>query len=85
MSWRTVAAVMIVLFTALAMWATLADPMVQIGNSFQDVADGETYDIDGRIDGLISHWFDMFLILTFGVMAWGGWRVLRKELTRDQL
>jgi TRAP-type C4-dicarboxylate transport system permease small subunit len=82
MSWRTIAAVLIVVFSMLAIWGTLADPLVQISNAFIDLETSGQFNTDAKISRLTQSVFNMILIGVFGVMAWGIWRVVRRELTR---
>lgn len=84
MAWRTVATVVIVVFVAVLTWTVLADPLVETGEDFKglDPKDGDQIDPSTRIDEMIGGFFDMFLILVFGVMGWGLWRIFRKEITR---
>lgn len=85
MSWRTAATALIVVFVMLLVWATLADPLVQIGNAFQGVETSGQFNTEQKIDTNIQAWFNMLLLAVFGVMGWAFWRVVRRELTRGQL
>jgi len=82
MSWRTIAAVLIVVFSMLAIWATMADPLVQIANAFIDLETSGQFNTDSKINRMVQSFFNMILVGVFGVMAWGIWRVVRRELTR---
>lgn len=84
MAWRTMATVLIVIFAATMTWIVVADPLVEVGDHFKDLDpnDDDQIDPSGQIDSHISAFFNMFLILIFGVMGWGAWRVLRNEITR---
>lgn len=82
MGWRTVAAVMIVVFSMLVVWATMADPLVQISNAFIDIETSGQLNTDSKINGLVATFFDTILVAVFGILAWGLWRVIRRELTR---
>lgn len=84
MSWKTAATVITVIFMLVSIWTLAADPLISIGNSFQDTGDNsnEHFDGDSIIDENIGAWFDMILVGVFGLMAWAGYRVLRRELTR---
>lgn len=85
MSWRTIATVMIVLFATMILWTVSVDPLRQVGDSFKEIDDGQgDFDIPGQIDGKLRGYENMFLILAFGVMTWGLWRILRRELTRSR-
>lgn len=86
MSWRTAATVLIVVFVIAVVQSVLAGPFVQVTNDLE--ATGDYSDLDGVdgyngndvITGLIDDWFNMGLIAMFGVMAWGVWAVVRREL-----
>jgi TRAP-type C4-dicarboxylate transport system permease small subunit len=82
MSWRTVAAVVIAVFSLTIIWVTLGDPLIQIANSFKDIGTSGQFNYDSKIDGLVGTWFNTILVAVFGLMAWGAWRLLRRELTR---
>lgn len=82
MGWRTVAAVMIVVFSILAVWATMADPLVQISNAFIEIETSGQLNTDSKINTLVGSVFNMILVGVFGILAWGFWRVIRRELTR---
>lgn len=84
-SWRVAATVIIVVFTATIAWTTLSDPLVQTGNAFQSISTSGQLATDTKISGMINGFFNMFLVLIFGLFAWGAWRVLRRELTRGRL
>lgn len=82
MSWRTVAAVMIVIFTFIIVWVVMADPLVSIADAFIELDTSGQFNTDSKIDAMVRGWFNMILVGVFGIMAWGIWRVIRKELTR---
>lgn len=76
---------MIVVFVMLLVWATLADPLMQIGRAFIDLETSGQFNTDQKIEANINAWYNMLLVGVFGVMGWAFWRVLRRELTRGQL
>lgn len=82
MSWRTAAAVIIAVFALIVVWTVFADPLIEIGNAFQEFDTSGQFNYDSTIDGLIGSWFDMIIFGVFGLLAWGAWRVVRRELTR---
>lgn len=82
MGWRTVAAVMIAVFAFLAVWVTMADPLVQISNTFIDIETSGQLNTDSKITSLVDSLFNMILAGVFGILMWGIWRVIRRELTR---
>lgn len=85
MSWRTAATLMIVVFVMLIVLSVMADPLVQIADAFQGIETSGQFNTDSKIDANVNAWFNMILVAVFGVMGWGTWRVLRRELTRGQL
>lgn len=82
MGWRTIAAVFIAVFAFLVVGATMADPLVQIANAFQDIQTSGQLSTDSKIDRLVASWFNQILVAIFGILLWGVWRVIRRELTR---
>jgi len=83
MSWRVITTVFIVVFAALIVWTITADPLRQTGDSIAEIDDGGgPYDVGSQTDSIIRGFSNMFLVLVFGVLGWGLWRVLRRELTR---
>lgn len=87
MSWRTAAAILIVVFAIVLLQAVLADPLytyMSTVTGFYDTTGG-TIDGNSLIDGLADRWFDMGLVLIFGLIGWGALRVVRREITRGQL
>jgi len=85
MVWRIGATIMIVVFVLLVTWVSLASPLVEVGQSFQDVDTSGQFDSDSKIDGYIGGWFALFPLTIFGIIAWGFWYVYRQELTRGGL
>lgn len=89
MSWRVVAALLIAIFAILAFSTLATEPLYDIGDTFQDIADSDA-DVDSsevadqRTSG-IRAFENLVLILVGGLLAWGAWRVLRKELTEGRL
>jgi len=82
MSWRTVAAVFIAVFAFLVVLGTMADPLVQIADAFIGLETSGQFNTDSKINTLVSAVFNSILIGIFGLLAWGIWRVIRRELTR---
>jgi hypothetical protein len=82
MSWRTAAAVIIAVFALTVVWAIFADPLIQIADAFTDFDTSGQFNYEDTIDGLVGTWFKMILLAVFGILGWGTWRVLRKEITR---
>lgn len=85
MAWKTAVTVLIVVFSATLLWATISDPLVQVSNDLKDVETSGQYDVDSKIDSYTTGYFNMFPILIFGIMAWGIWRIWRRETTRGRL
>jgi len=90
MSWRTASAVLIVVLAVVIVQALVVDVLIQIldalasSGDYSDVA-GTGVDGESLIRGFPGAWFNMGLILIFGIMAWGIARVVRKELTRGRV
>lgn len=90
MSWRTIAAVLVVVFTLVMVSTIFASPLVQIMDGLQSSGDygddegGHDFDGEQRMEDLQDSWFNMTLLGIFGFMAWGVARVVRKELTRSR-
>lgn len=84
MGWRVIAAVFAVIFLISIVQSTFADALVQFATAMSDTGTYSFGGLDGNafITGLPGTWFAMGLIAIFGVMAWGAWRVVRRELTR---
>lgn len=89
MSWRTAAAVLIVVFAIAVVQAALAGPFTSVQTSLNQTGDygdlegaGPDYDGNDIITSLIGDWFNMGLVAMFGAMVWGVWRVVRREITR---
>lgn len=85
MSWRTIATIMTVVFVAVAAWMTLADPLLSVAEAFKGLETSGYFGYDARVDGLVGSFFNMFLVLIFGVIAWGVWWVIRRELSTGRI
>lgn len=84
MGWKTAAAVLVVVFSVVLLQAMLADPIKtyqdglnKSGNYTNDHFNGEE-----TIQNVITSWFNMGWVLIFGIMGWGIYRAIRRELTR---
>jgi len=84
MSWRVIAAIMIAVFVIVAIMTMVAQPIRDVGDSIVD-ASGSNSDVQQQRDMGIRAFENLGLLLIGGLLAWGGWRVLRRELTRGQL
>jgi hypothetical protein len=84
-SWRTIATIIIVVFVGVAAWMALADPLVMIAEAFKGLETSGYFGYNDRVDGLVGSFFNMFLILIFGVIAWGVWWVVRRELSTGRI
>lgn len=90
MSWRTTAAVLIVIVSVVILQSLVADPLIQVldalagSGDYSNVA-GTGLDGGALITGFAGDWLNMGLILIFGIMAWGIARVVRRELTRGRV
>lgn len=81
MSWRVIAAVLVAVFAALLVSMTTADPLHQVGDTFEDI-DGGGQDVEDQANMGERAYGNLILIIVFGVLAWGAWFVLREEVTR---
>lgn len=87
MSWRTAAAILVAIFAIVLLQAVLADPLFTFLGTvtgFYDTSGG-LIDANSLIDGLGDSWMNMGLMMIFGLILWGGVRVLRRELTRGRV
>jgi len=84
MSWRLVATVLIALFAIITLSVTMAEPIRDVTDKIVDQSDNNQEVVD-YADSTIRAWSDMILILIAGIMIWGGWRVLRREVTEGRL
>lgn len=84
MSWRVVAAIMIALFAILVVSATTADPLRQVTDSIEGL-DGADQDVQEQADSGIGAYSNLILILVFGLIGWGIWRLVRREVTEGRL
>lgn len=83
MSWRVAAAVMIAIAAALLISATTADPLRTATDSIEEAdPPGGRFDLGQYVDKGLRAYGNMILIIVFGLMGWGIWRVLRREATR---
>lgn len=88
MSWRIIATVTITVFAIIIGQAVLIGPLHQTADAINETGD---YSDNGHFDGnsliynIVYDWANMGLIAIFGVMLWGSWRIVRKELTRGRL
>lgn len=84
MSWRTAAAVLVVIFSIVVIQSVLIGPLVEVQNGLNETGDYDSDYLDGNsiITDLPETWANMGLVLIFGIMTWGIWRAVREELTR---
>lgn len=87
MSWRVIAALMIAIFAIVVVSATTADPLRQVTDSIEEVDNGEggNFDTAKQASDGIRAYGNLILILVFGLIAWGAWRVVRREITQGGL
>lgn len=87
MSWRIVSTVLIIVFAIVIVQGVLADPLIETGEQLNATGDYDNEHFDGNsiITDMPTHWFNMGLVAIFGIMSWGAWRVVRRELTRGGL
>jgi len=90
MAWRTIAAVLTVVFTLVVVSSVMAGPLNAVMSDLQDSGDygddNGPSDFDGeqRITDLKNSWHNMTLLAIFGFLTWGVARVVRRERTRGR-
>lgn len=87
MSWRVIVAVMIAVFAILAVSMTTADPIRTVTDSIEEADDGSggNYDTAKQAADGIRAYGNLIKILVFGLICWGAWRVVRREVTEGRL
>jgi len=86
MSWRLVATVMISIFALVTLMTVTAQPMHTVTDSIAEMDDGGgEYDTGEQAESSIRGYFNAILVLVFGLIAWGAWFLLRRELTSRRL
>lgn len=87
MSWRVVSVVMIALFAILVLSTTTAGPLHEVTDTLVEIDDGDggQYDTSAVAAAGLRAYGNLILILSFGLIAWGSWFILRRELTEGQL
>lgn len=86
MSWRIVATVFIVVFSALIVSATTAGPIHEVTDTIADMDDdGGQYDAQQQADQGLRAYGNLFLIMIFGTIAYGAWYLFRREVSEGQL
>lgn len=87
MGWKAVSVVLIVVFMIVVVQSALAGPAVEVTESLNATGDYSNDHFDGNalITGFDDAWFDMGLIAIFGIMMWGTWFVLKRELTEGRI
>jgi len=87
MSWRLAATVLIAIFALVTLMTVTAQPIHTVTDSIVEIDDGEGghFDTEEQQESSIRGYFNSILVLIFGLIAWGAWRVLRKELTEGRL
>lgn len=84
MSWKIIAAALTAVFAIILAQSVFIGPLFTIQNSLNETGDYNSDYLDGNhvITSLPSTWLDMGLIAIFGILTWGAWRIVRRELTR---
>lgn len=87
MSWRLIATILIAVFALVTLWTVTAQPMHTVTDSIVEIDDGEggQYDTEQTADSYLRGYFNTILVLVFGLIAYGAWFVLRRELTEGRL
>ena len=89
MSWRLVATVMIAIFTILTLSVVTAGPLHQATDAITEMDDNgkseHGLNTGQFVDSGIRAYGDMILIFSFGLIAYGCWYLLRRELSAGRL
>lgn len=88
MSWRLVATIMIAIFSILTLSVVTAGPLHQATGAITEMDDGTSehgLDTDGFVNAGLQAYSDMILIFVFGLIAYGAWYLLRRELSAGRL
>lgn len=88
MSWRLVATVMIAIFTILTLSVATAGPLHQATDAISDAdsgADSHGLDEEQFANSAMRAYGDLILIFVFGLIGYGGFYILRRELTAGRL
>lgn len=84
MSWRTVAAALVVVFVILFVQTVAVGPLTSIVDGIQESGDYNSEHLEeSMMDDMLSAWLTSGLIGAFGIMGWALWRILRREVTRS--
>lgn len=86
MALRTVAAVFIIVVSIVFLQIFLAEPVTEVTDALNESGDYSIggQDMNDTFGTLVASFWNMGWIAIFGVMGWGVYRVLRRELTRGR-
>lgn len=84
MSWRLVTTLIVALFAILVVMTMTAQPMHTATDAITDL-DSDNSDLQEQADSSVRGYFNLILVLIFGLIAWASWWILRRELTTNQL
>lgn len=87
MSWRLVATIFIAIFAILIVSASTAGPIYTVTDELASLDDdgGGEYDTEAQADMGVRAYGNLILIFVFGLIGYGAWYILRRELTEGQL
>lgn len=87
MSWRLVSTVMIAIFAILLLMTMTAQPIHTATDAIVEIDDGEggQFDTAQQAESSIRGYFNAMLILILGLVGWGAFYLLRRELTAGRL
>lgn len=88
MSWRVVVTVMIAIFTILTLSVVTVGPLHQSTGAItelDDPDDSNALDATEFVEDGTRAYGDLILIFSFGLVAYGSWYILRRELTAGRL
>ena len=87
MSWRLIATIFIAIFAILLVSASTAGPIHQVTDTLADLDDdgGGEFSAQQQANEGVRAYSNLILIFVFGLVGWGAWYLLRKELSEGQL
>jgi hypothetical protein len=87
MAVRVIVVVLVLVFSMAAVGALLAEPVNTVSETINATGDYDNSWLDGNsvMIGLVQDWFNAILVGIFGVLVWGFWRVIKRELSRQGL
>lgn len=88
MSWRVVVTVMIAIFTILTLSVVTIGPLHQTTDAITDLGDPDesnSLNAGEFVEDAVRAYGDLILVFVFGMIGYGAWYILRRELTAGRL